>query len=777
VVRQGRDYLGKEVPTKEKTGVSSNFKGRIGRYYDDSEPWWASEEKAPAGAPNVVIVVLDDVGFAQFGCYGSDISTPTFDSLAEGGLRFTNFHTTAVCSATRACLMTGRNHHSNGMGRVIEVATGFPGYNAQIPRANGFLSEILGASGFNTYAVGKWHLTPEDDCHSAGKRNRWPLGRGFDRFYGFMGGETHQFVPSLIEDNHLVSPVDRLRPDYHLTEDLVDRAIGCIRDAIVIDPDKPFFLYLAPGACHSPHQAPAEWIDRYRGQFDEGWDVWRDRALAKQIAMGVMQPHVGLSPRPPWVPEWSGLSGDEQRLYARYMEAFAGFLSHTDDQIGRLTRFLSETGQLDNTVLMVLSDNGASSEGGPTGMVNLTWSRHPRRPTLEETLARIDEIGGPRCHTNYPWGWTMAGNTPFQRWKREVHEGGIADPLIVHWPDGFGRAGGLRRQYVHAIDVLPTVLELAGVAEPSEIDGVPQSPLEGVSFADLCRDPDAPSRRTTQYYEMFGNRALYHEGWKAVTQHPYMSEEVKSFDDDKWELYHVAEDVSERFDLAEERPDKLRELVERWWVEAGKYQVLPLDDRPISDFVTGRPSSVAPRATYVYLPGAAPVPEGVAVSLKNRSHAVIADVEVEAPGPASGVLLSQGSFLGGWSFYLDAGRLTYVHNLGSQELTYIRSTEVVAPGPHRLGFRFTRAEDDQGRGALLIDDRVVGEGDIVRFTPIRFSATGAGLTCGYSNGLPVSDEFEGPFRFSGVLKSVTVTVEGAPDFDAEGEARHAIASQ
>jgi arylsulfatase A-like enzyme len=753
------------------------FGGRIGRYYDDSVPWWSPEETPPRGAPNVVIVVLDDVGFAQLGCYGSDIATPAFDGLAERGLRFTNFHTTAVCSATRACLMTGRNHHSNGMGRVIEVATGFPGYNARMPRSNGFLSEMLGGIGYNTYAIGKWHLTPEDECHAAGKRTRWPLGRGFDRFYGFMGGETHQFVPSLVEDNHLVGPVDRVSDEYHLTEDLVDRAIGCIRDGVVVDPGKPFFLYLAPGACHSPHQAPPEWIDRYRGCFDDGWDAWRDRTLARQIAQGVMLPHVGLSPRPPWVPAWDGLSIDQRRLYARYMEAFAGFLSHTDDQVGRLCRFLAEIGQFDNTLMMVLSDNGASSEGGPTGMVDLTWSRQPRRTSLEEVLARIDEIGGPRCHANYPWGWTMAGNTPFQRWKREVHEGGIADPLIVHWPDQLGASNGLRRQYVHAIDIVPTVLDLVGLHAPTEINGVTQSALEGISFAEICRDADAPTRRTTQYYEMFGNRALYHEGWKAVTQHPYMSEEDKSFDDDAWELYHVAEDVSERVDLAAERPEKLRELVDRWWVEAGKYQVLPLDDRPISNFVTERPNSVPPRSVYVYLRDAAPVPEGVAVNVKNRSHLVVADLELDESGPASGVLLSQGSFLGGWCLYMEAGCLTYVHNLGSRELTYIRSSEVVPAGTHRVGFRFTRTGQDEGRGSLLVDGRTVAEGDIPRFTPIRFSATGAGLTCGYSGGLPVSDEFLGPSRFTGGLRSVTVSVEGEPMIDAEGEARHAIASQ
>ena len=760
-------------------GSPTRFRGRIGRYFDESEPWWPPVERPSPGAPNVVVVVLDDVGFAQLGCYGSDIETPAFDALADDGLRFTNFHTTAVCSATRACLLTGRNHHSSGMGRVIEVATGFPGYNARMPLSHGLASEILGARGYSTFAVGKWHLTPEDECHAAGPRGRWPLGRGFDRFYGFMGGETHQFVPSLVEDNHLVTRVDRVRPDYHLTEDLVDKAIELVRDATVVDPDIPFFLYLAPGACHAPHQAPGEWIDRYRGRFDGGWDAWREQTLRRQITSGVMAPGTALTPRPGWVPAWSSLSGDERRLYARYMEAFAGFLSHTDHQIGRLCAFLAEIGQLDDTLLLVLSDNGASSEGGPTGAVSLWWSREARTNAIDGVLARIDEIGGPRCHANYPWGWTVAGNTPFQRWKREVHEGGVADPLLVHWPARLGRPGAVRRQYVHVIDILPTVLELVGVDEPDEIRGVPQSPIEGLSFAAVLDDPDAASVRTTQYYEMFGNRALYHDGWKAVCHHPYPTEPEpdRPFADDAWELYHVAEDVAERVDLARERPDKLRDLVERWWAEAGRYQVLPLDNRPISDFTLERPRHVPPRQHYVYLPGAAPVPEAVAVSVKNRSHLVVADLDAGDDGEVSGVLLSQGSFLGGWCLYLDRGRPVYVHNLGSEELVHIGATRRTGPGAHLVAFRFDRTGENCGTGTLLIDGDVVGEGEIRRFTPVRFSATGAGVTCGYGNGLPVTDALEAPFRFDGVLRKVTVTVDGEPVVDAAGEARLAITTQ
>ncbi|MGH7734087.1 MAG: arylsulfatase, partial [Gemmatimonadales bacterium] len=441
-----------------------------------------------------MVVLLDDVGFAQLGCFGSDIDTPVIDGLAADGLRFTNFHTAALCSPTRSCLLTGRNHHSNGIGRIVELATGFPGYDARIPRANGFLSEMLLPLGFATFAVGKWHLTPEDECNLGAPRHRWPLGRGFERFYGFMGGETHQYVPALISDNHQVLPARTPEEGYHLTEDLVDHAIGMVRDLRSVDPDKPFFLWFCPGACHSPHQAPPDYLARYRGAFDGGWDAWREATLARQIAGGVLPAGTELSPRPDWVPAWDDLSADERRLYARYMEAFAAFLSHTDHQLGRLLDFLRLTGDLDNTLLFVLSDNGASSEGGPTGSVNdvRPWNFGPR--TVEEALARIDEIGGPLCHNNYPWGWTMAGNTPFKRWKREVHEGGIADPCIVHWPRGIRARGEIRHQFAHAIDVAPTALGLAGVEPPAAIDGLAASPIEGTSFAYLLDDGAAAGR-------------------------------------------------------------------------------------------------------------------------------------------------------------------------------------------------------------------------------------------------------------------------------------------
>jgi arylsulfatase len=727
-----------------------------------------------------VFVVLDDVGFAQLGCFGSDIDTPVIDRLAATGLQYTNFHTTALCSPTRACLLTGRNHHSNGMGRIVELATGFPGYDATIPRANGFLSELLEGQGWATFAVGKWHLAPEDEGHLAAPRRNWPLGRGFERFYGFLQGETHQFVPALVSDNHQVPPPATPEEGYHLTEDLVDHAIEFIGDLRAVDVDKPFFLYFCPGACHSPHQAPAPWIERYRGRFDQGWDAWRLETHGRQTARGVLPDDCELSPRPDWVPAWDTLSTEARNLYARYMEAFAGFLSHTDHEIGRLIEFLERTGDLDNTVLVLLSDNGASSEGGPTGSVNdlRPWNMAPR--SVEEGVARIDEIGGPLCHNNYPWGWTVAGNTPFRRWKREVHEGGVADPMIVHWPEGTGGAAGFRRQYVHAIDVLPTLLEVLGVEPPDSVGGVAQSPVHGVSFADSLTDPDAPDHHHVQYYEMFGCRALYADGWKAVTYHPVQDTSL-AFEDDRWELYHVAVDPSECHDLAADEPDRLRALVERWWVEARRYGVLPLDNRPFSELVFGRPVAVPPRQRYVYRRDTAMVPEMVAVNVRNREHRIRATVDVPDPGasgtPVEGVILAQGSGLGGWSLYVTGGRLAYVHNFVALEEHRIESDEPLAPGRHEVGFHFERTGEHRGVGHLLVDGTETARLEIPRFTLTRFSLTGAGLTCGYSDGLPVTRRYTAPFRFTGGLDDVVVEVDGPPWADPEAEADHALAVQ
>ena len=751
------------------------FEGRIGRYHWESEAWWPPEPRPPAGAPNVLLVVLDDVGFAQLGCFGSDIATPNLDRLAAGGLRYSGFHTTALCSPTRACVLTGRNHHAVGMGRIVDLATGFPGYDARIPPSCAMLPAMLTPHGYAAYAVGKWHLTPEDEEHLGARRDRWPLGKGFERFYGFFPGETHQFVPALIHDNHHVEPPGRYEDGYHLTADLVDHAIEHVEDLRNVDVDKPWLLYLATGACHSPHQAPAEWVARYRGHFDRGWDEWRETTLARQKAEGLLSEHTELSPRPEWVPAWADLSDTERRVYARYMEAFAGYLSHTDHELGRLFDRLDAMGELHNTVVMVLSDNGASSEGGPTGSLNdgRVWNALPR--TVEEAAERLDDIGGPRLHNNYPWGWTVAGNTPFRRWKRETHEGGVADPLIVHWPAGIAARGEVRHQYVHAIDLTPTLLDVIGIEPPATVAGVPQRPLDGVSFAETFTAADAPERHTTQYYEMLGCRALYHEGWKAVTYHEVQADEP-GLDQVTWELYDLRADPSECHDLAAAEPERLAAMIERWWVEAERHQVLPLDNRPFSELVFERASSVPPRARYTYWPGRAPVPESVAVNVRARAHTISAHVTIPADlDRVEGVLAVQGSVLGGWSFHLlGDGRLCYVHNLVGWRLYRVEAdVGRLAPGDHVLAFRF-----DPPRAELLVDGAVVGTGEVKRTVWSRFSLTGAGLTAGWSPDFsPADEDYRGRFEFTGTLHRVDIDVAGDPQVDPEQEAADIIAAQ
>ena len=751
------------------------FRGVRGRFHHESTPWWPDPVRPPTGAPNIVLVVLDDVGFAQLGCFGSDIETPTIDGLAAGGLRYTNFHTTALCSPTRAALLTGRNHHANGMGRVAELATGFPGYDARIPRANAMAPAVLVPAGYAAWAVGKWHLTPEDETHLGAARARWPLGRGFERFYGFFEGETHQLAPSLVHDNHRINPPASYDGGYHLTEDLIDRSIEFVRDLRTVDEAKPFLLYLATGACHSPHQPPPNHLAHYRGRFDDGWDVWRERTFARQMAAGLLPSTSELSPRPEWVPAWADLDEDDKRIYARYMEAFAGFLTHTDEQLGRLVGWLRQTGDLDNTLLMVLSDNGASSEGGPTGSLNDVRIWNGARTTRDEQLQRIDEIGGPWCHNNYPWGWTVAGNTPFRRWKREVHEGGVADPLVVHWPSGISDRGQLRRQYVHAVDVTPTILDVVGIPMPDTVDGVVQRPMDGSSIAPTFADAAAPDPRTTQYYEMFGCRALYDAGWKAVTYHPIQSDSP-GLDAAAWELYDVRVDPSECHDLAAEQPERLAAMIEQWWAEAERNDVLPIDNRPFSAFVFERPSAIAARASYTYYPGPLAVPEPAAVNVRNRSHRITAHVVV-SDEPVAGVLLALGSRLGGWTFFVQTGRLHYVHNYVGLEETAVSAECALTPGAHTLGFAFTKTREHHGVGALLVNGVEAGRGEIPHFTPVRFSLHGAGLSCGRDVGLPVSAAYDDDFPFTGTLERVVVEVDGPEVVDAEEEAAGAIAQQ
>src|SRR6478672_1058366 len=674
------------------------FGGVVGPTWRESTAWWPPDPEPPVGAPNVILVVLDDVGYAQLGCYGSDIDTPVIDALAADGVRLANFHTTALCSPTRACLLTGRNHHSNGMGRVADLAIGFPGHNGIIPRENGFLSEILATRGYVPLAVGKWHLTPEDETHFAATRESWPCGRGFRHWYGFHGGETHQFVPNLFRDNTAVAPPRTPAEGYHLSEDLADEAIAMLGALRSVEPDAPFYLHFATGACHSPHHAPEEWRERYRGRFDAGWDAWREATFARQTAMGLLPDTTVLAPRPPWVPAWAELAPEDQQVAARFMECFAAFLSHADAQIGRVLAFVDELGETDNTVVVVVSDNGASAEGGALGSINdaRVWNGVPAG--RRELRARIDEIGTESTHNNYPWGWTMAGNTPFRRWKREVHEGGVADPCIVHWPRRLAARGELRTQFAHAIDVLPTLLELIGVDAPAEIAGIEQSPIEGTSFAYLLEDPDAPERHTTQYFEMLGSRGLYHEGWKALTFKPLGAmyddgiDPDAPFADDEWELFDVRVDPSETHDRAAEEPARLAAMINVGWEEARRYQALPLDNRPVAALMNPR-RPFQDRRRVTYRPSTQSVPEENAINVRGRSHELRAHVDIPAGGTADGVLLAMGTVLGGWSFQLLDGRLRYVSNYLGRDVYVVGSDTVVPSGAHVLTMRFDARPD------------------------------------------------------------------------------------
>jgi arylsulfatase A-like enzyme len=761
------------------------FRGKIGRDWRDSEPWWPPGPTPPEGAPNVVLVVLDDVGFAQLGCYGSDIATPAIDRVAAEGVRLANFHTTALCSPTRACLLTGRNHHRSGMGRVADLATGFPGYWGRPPRQNGFLSEILRSCGYATYAIGKWHLSPEGETNMANSRATWPLGRGFDRWYGFHGGETHQFVPALYHDNHSVPPPRSIEEGYHLSADMADRAIEYLGDLRAVDDQLPFFLYFATGACHSPHHAPAEWIERYKGHFAQGWDRWREQTFARQLAQGLVPEGTVLSPRPPWVPDWDSLDERQKALAERFMECFAAYLSYTDEQIGRVFDFIDDLGDAENTVVIVVSDNGASSEGGKEGTINEGRLSNFEGGGVGEMYRRMDEIGGPLCHNNYPWGWTMAGNTPFKRWKREVHEGGVADPCIVRVPSRRrSAAGALRRQYAHAVDILPTVLELTGVAAPDEIDGIPQSHLDGTSFAYAlgAGGQDEPGRHHTQHFEMLGSRAIYHDGWKAVTYHPVgpiYDDGLRAsapFDDDVWELYHVEEDVSEYNDLAPEMPDKVAELVALWWREAERNDVLPLDNR-VLEAVAHKHDRRRPQQTFRYFPDGAPVPEWVAVDVRNRSHVMTVTIDVPEGVVPSGTLLALGCALGGWSLHVHDGRLRYVHNLYGKALYEVVAEATLGSGRHLVEFRFQKDAGLGGQAELHQDGTRVGTGTVERFTPVAFNEVMTGLTCGYEWGPAVGDDYQAPFPFNGTIVRAEVTASGPVVRDPVAEVAAILASQ
>lgn len=745
------------------------FKGKIGRTVSESTPDWPPLARAPKGAPDVLFIVLDDVGFAALECYGSPvIKTPHLNKLAKNGLRYNNFHTTALCSPSRSCFMTGRNHHSNAMAAITEVSTGFPGYNGRIPLSHGFLSEILTPFGWTAFAIGKWHLTPAEDMNLAGNRKWWPCGRGFDRFYGFLGGETDQWYPWLAYDNHFVKAPKTPEQGYHCIPDLVDKTKEFIADVKQVAPERPYFLYFCPGSCHAPHHVPKEWIEKYKGKFDAGWDDYREKALANQIKMGIAPPGTKLSPPDPDVAVWAKLNKQQKEMYAIEMEVYAAYLTYIDHHVGELMSFLEELGTLDNTLIIAVSDNGASPEGGPDGSFNENLFFNNAPQPLALNLKHAKNWGGPSTYPHYSWGWAHATNTPFRRWKREVARGGTSDLCIVHWPKGIKDKNAIREQFTHGIDLVPTVLDVVKVKMPASINGVAQAPLEGVSFAATFANGKAKIPREAQYFEMLGTRAIYLDGWRAYAPWQTLGTQItpKDLDNAKWLLFNINEDFSEATDLAAKFPAKLEELKQLWFMQASKYKVLPIDASSVERLATPRPQMSGPREKYVYYQGTGEVEASNGVDVRNRSYTINADVEIPKGG-AEGVLLAHGSGFGGYTFFVKDGTLRYVHNyLGIEEYKVV-STEKIPTGKVALKVEFQRTGNPDfklGKGApgvakLFINGKQVGEGKIAVTCPIAYGLSGDGLSCGRDTGTAVSADYNGQeFPFTARIFRVVVTV-------------------
>jgi arylsulfatase len=781
--------------------MTAEFKGKIALDIRDSQPDWGpyAAPAAPENAPNVLYVVWDDVGIATWDCFGGLVEMPAMTRIAERGVRLTQFHTTALCSPTRAALLTGRNPTSVGMATVEEFTDGFPNCSGRIPDDAALLSEVLLEHGYNTYCVGKWHLTPLEESNLAATKRHWPLARGFERFYGFMGGETDQWYPDLVYDNHPVDPPGTPEEGYHLSADLADKTIEFVRDSKVIAPDKPWFTYLCPGAGHAPHHVFSEWADRYAGRFDMGYERYREIVLANQKKLGVVPPDTELSPVNPYAevtgadgqpwPEqdtvrpWETLNDEEKRLFSRMAEVFAGFLSYTDAQIGRVLDYLEESGQLDNTIIVVISDNGASGEGGPNGSVNEVKFFNGYIDTVEDGMRAYAELGGPSTYPHYAIGWAMAFNTPYKLFKRYAsHEGGIADTAIVSWPAGVKAHGELRDHYINVADVTPTVYDLLGIAAPQTVAGVPQRPLEGTSFAAALDNPSADTGKTTQFYSMLGTRGIWHDGWFANTVHAASPAGWGHFDADRWELFDISADRSQSHDLAGVHPEKLEELKALWFAEAEKYNGLPLGDLNVFETLTRfRPTLSAGQKTFTYYPGTAPVGTGAMAELRGQSFSVLAEVTVES-ADAAGVLFKQGGGHGGHVLFVRDGRLHYIYNfMGEDEQT------VIAPGPiptgrHVVGVRFERtgtvegSHTPLGTASLYVDDAIVGSLPGVRCHPVTFGLAGGAIQVGRNTGQPVSSTYRAPFAFTGgTIAKVVVDVSGTPYVDRERELALAFA--
>jgi arylsulfatase A-like enzyme len=779
--------------------MSKPFKGVVNVDVRESVPDWGpyTQPIAPEGSPNVLYIVLDDVGYSAMEPFGGFIETPNINRIADRGLTFTNFHTTALCSPTRSCLMTGRNHTTNGMATITEAASGFPSSNGHIPFECGTIAEVLGERGWNTYAVGKWHLTPEDEMNLASRKNQWPLGRGFERFYGFLGAETNQWYPELVYDNHPVEQPSLPEEGYHFSVDITDKALSFISDAKAIAPDKPFFLYYCPGACHAPHHAPKEWADKYKGKFDMGYEAYRELVFANQKKLGIVTEKAELSPINPYIDEksadgtkpwseldrvrpWDTLTDDEKRLFCRMAEVYAGFLGHADEQIGRLLDHLEASGELENTIIVLVSDNGASGEGGPSGSVNENKIFNGLPDTIEENLPFLDVLGSPLTYNHYPTGWACAFNTPFKLWKRYANwEGGTADPMIVSWPNRISKTG-TRRQYTHAVDIVPTIYESLGIDPPEVVKGYTQHPIEGVSFASAFDDTDAKTDKQTQFYSMGGTAAIWHKGWKAANVSPSAPEMWAGYETQRWELYDTENDPSECHDLAVEKPALLQQLISLWWSEVGRYGALPLENRSVIEILlTERPKLAKPRSRYVYYAGGSEIPESVAPDIRSRSYTIAVEVDVQTD-EAGGVLLAQGARFGGHALYVKDRKLKYVYNWVGLQEQVVESEGPISTGHQVLSASFEREGDSmpaEGTLTLHVGEEKVGEGRI-RTQPGKFSIAGEGLNIGRDSGEPVTDDFPGgsPWAFvGGTIVKAVIDVSGDAFVDLAAEARAAFA--
>ena len=778
--------------------MAKPFKGKIALDIRHSEPDWVPyvAPRAPDGAPNVLLIAWDDVGYGTMDMYGGPVQTPTMRRIAERGVVFSNFHTTALCSPTRASLLTGRNATTNGMATIAEFSSGFPGISTRIPFESGFVSEVLAERGYNTYCLGKWHLTPGEEVNLAAYKGRWPLGRGFERYYGFLGGETNSWYPDLVEDNHQIEPPARPEDGYHLADDLSDKAIRFIRDAKIIDPDKPFFMYFAPAAGHAPHLVPLEWADKYKGVFDDGYEAIRDRILARQKELGLLPAETQLSPinphgepnrtspdGQPWpnvdsVRPWDTCSEDEHRLFTRMAEVFAGYISYYDDRLGRIIDYLEESGQLDNTLIIVVSDNGASAEGGPNGTFN-EWEFFNGVPsTTERTMPHIDELGTPASNNHYNTGWAWAFDTPFPYWKRWAgYEGGVADMCLVSWPAKIEPSKEIRHQYVHAVDVVPTIYDLLGIEPPEVIKGHLQFPIEGESFAAALTDASVPGK-TTQFYAMLGQRSIYHEGWLACSVHPPLAG-WGNFDKDEWELFNLEADRAQSTNLAAQEPTRLEMLKSLWFYYAGIYNGLPLDDRSaLEQVLAERPRASAPRDQYVFYPDCSDVPESAGPLIPSRSYMISAGVRIDS-GDAQGVLWAAGGVAGGHSLYVKDGKLRYTFNWIGSVFQDVVADVGITTGRHVYTAEFTATGPNtdpnmpgaSGTLTLYADDKKIGEGHIVT-QPGYFCITGDGISVGRDSASAVTPEYTAPFDFTGgTIEKVVVDLSGAGYVDHEAQVR------